>query len=114
MTTRSRSDWCRPAWALVLAVFAPIAAVASPLEFQLLTNGLSSPTAITHAGDGSGRLFITEQTGRIRIWDGTQLLSTPFLDVASLIACCDEQGLLRVAVPPGSKTNGLFYVNYTG
>src|SRR2546426_144014 len=96
---------------LVLNCLGPTRAGA--LEFQVLTNGLSRPVAITHAGDGSGRLFITEQTGRIRIWDGTQLLPTSFLDITTLIACCGEQGLLSVAFHPRYDTNGLFFVNYT-
>ncbi len=86
---------------------------ADALQLQLVTNNLFRPVAITHAGDGSGRLFITEQNGRIRVWDGTQLLPTPFLSISPLVSCCGERGLLSVAFHPGYETNGLFYVNYT-
>ena len=75
--------------------------------------GVIIPVAITHAGDGSGRLFITQQTGQIVIFDGTEVLPTPFLDIHSLVSCCGEQGLLSVAFHPHYKSNGLFYVNYT-
>ena len=66
------------------------------------------------------RLFVTEQTGTVRIVtaDG-QLLQTPFLDISSKIThldpiCCDERGLLSVAFPPGYAQSGRFYVYYTG
>jgi glucose/arabinose dehydrogenase len=68
-------------------------------------------TAITNAGDG--RVFITEQRGQITIWDGTQILPTPFLDVSTLIVCCGEQGLLSTAFHPNYAVNGFFFVNYT-
>ena len=68
-------------------------------------------TAIANAGDG--RLFITQQHGQITIWDGSELLPTPFLDVSSLIICCGEQGLLSTAFHPNYALNGFFFVNYT-
>lgn len=90
------------------------AAAPPPVTLQpVVTTGLASPTAITNAGDGSGRLFITEQAGTVRIWNGTALLPTPFLDIHSLVSCCGEQGLLSVAFHPGYATNGFFYVDYT-
>ena len=83
------------------------------LDFEPVATGLSSPLGLVHAGDGSGRLFIVEQTGRIRIHDGTQVRSTAFLDVGSLITCCGERGLLGLAFHPDYAVNGLFYVHYT-
>jgi len=109
--------------ALALAFLVPLFAASSdaaavvgppPIALQpVITSGLTSPVAITNAGDGSGRLFITEQTGTIRIWNGTSLLPTPFLDIHTLVSCCGEQGLLSVAFHPNYPTNGFFYVNYT-
>jgi len=83
------------------------------LGFESVATGLSSPLGVVHAGDGSGRLFIVEQTGRIRIHDGTQVQADPFLDVTTLITCCVERGLLGLAFHPDYATNGLFYVHYT-
>jgi glucose/arabinose dehydrogenase len=77
------------------------------------TGGLSSPIGIANAGDGTNRLFIIEQGGRIRIWNGTQLLATPFLDITPLVLGGGEQGLLGLAFHPNYETNGFFYVNYT-
>ncbi len=76
-------------------------------------SGLSQPVYITHAGDGSGRLFVVEQIGRIRLIKDGVLLSTPFLDIASRVGCCGERGLLSVAFPPGYASKGYFYVYYT-
>ena len=74
----------------------------------------NSPVALTHAPDGSGRLFIVERAGRIRIWDGGALRT--FLDLRSRVntndSGGDERGLLALAFSPGYATNGHFYVNY--
>ncbi len=83
------------------------------LSLELVATGLNRPVAITHAGDGSGRLFLTLQAGQILIYDGTQVLSTPFLDISALVSCCGERGLLSVAFHPDYEHNGFFYVNYT-
>lgn len=71
------------------------------------------PTHVTHAGDGSGRLFIVEQEGRIRIRTGGNLLPVPFLDIRDRVGCCGERGLLSVAFPPSYREKRHFYVNYT-
>ena len=89
----------------------------NPSTFNLVLSsvvgGLSSPVLVTHAGDGSGRLFIAEQTGRIRIFAGGALLATPFLSLAASIATGGERGLLGLAFHPDFETNGKFYVNMT-
>ena len=73
----------------------------------------SEPVAIANAGDDSGRLFIVEQPGRIMIYNGTQLLATPFLNITSIVNSGDsEQGLLGLAFDPKFTTNGYFYVDY--
>ena len=51
------------------------------IELETIASGLSSPLYVTTAGDGSGRLFIVEQGGRIRILSGDALLATPFLEI---------------------------------
>lgn len=76
-------------------------------------SGLTQPVHITHAGDGSGRLFVVEQNGRIRIFRDGLLLAAPFLDITGRVSCCGERGLLSVAFPAGFATKRYFYVNYT-
>jgi len=83
------------------------------IKAELVVTGFSSPVDITHAGDGSGRLFIILQGGRVVIFDGAQVLSPPFLDITSLVSSGGEQGLLGAAFHPNYVGNGFFYVSYT-
>ncbi|HET7462959.1 MAG TPA: PQQ-dependent sugar dehydrogenase, partial [Longimicrobium sp.] len=59
------------------------------------------------------RLFVVEQTGRIRVIQNGAVLPTPFLDVRGKITSGGERGLLSVAFHPHYATNGFFYVYYT-
>lgn len=65
---------------------------------------------VAHANDA--RLFLVDQGGRIRIYNGT-LLATPFLDISGIISGGSERGLLGLAFHPQYATNGFFYVDYT-
>lgn len=83
------------------------------IVLETITSGLDSPVAITHAGDGTGRLFVTQQGGRIMIIENGALVATPFLDVAALASSGGERGLLSAAFHPAYETNGFFFINYT-
>lgn len=98
-----------------LSLFLPLFCVASAQSLQLIpvVGNLSRPLFLTYAPDNSGRLFIVEQGGTIRILQGTRLLPEPFLDIAGLVSCCGERGLLGLAFHPQFRENGLFFVNYT-
>ena len=64
--------------------------------------------------DGSGRLFVIEKVGRIRILQNGQLVQTPFLDITDRVgSSSNEQGLLGLAFHPSYAQNGRFFVNYT-
>lgn len=82
-------------------------------SWQVFTDGLDKPIGFANAGDGSGRLFIIEQRGRIRIWQAGSLLAGPFLDLTARVDCCGERGLLGLAFHPKYAQNGYFFVNYT-
>ena len=72
-------------------------------------------TYLTHAGDGSGRVFLVEKTGRIWVVtaDGA-IRRTPFLDIRDIVdSAASERGLLSVAFDPDFAENGEFYVNFT-
>lgn len=86
-----------------------------PLSFVPVVTGLSQPVFVTHAGDGSGRLFVLERAGRIRVINSAgSLLPTPFLDITSLVGSSgSEEGLLGLAFHPNYESNGLFFVAYT-
>ena len=83
------------------------------IALSQVASGLSDPVYLTHAGDGSGRLFIVEQTGRIRVIRNGVLLAAPYLDITGPVLCCGERGLLSVAFDPDFESNGAFYVSYT-
>ncbi len=82
----------------------------------------TSPTKVTHAGDGSGRLFIADQNGQIRILANGAVLPQPFLDISgklvNLSTNYDERGLLGLAFHPDYEVpaaagEGRFYVFYS-
>ena len=81
--------------------------------WEVIARGLDRPVGLADAGDGSGRLFVLEQSGRIRIWQAGSLLPEPFLDLSEVVACCGERGLLGLAFHPAYLDNGYFYANYT-
>ncbi|MCI0551309.1 MAG: PQQ-dependent sugar dehydrogenase, partial [Anaerolineae bacterium] len=86
----------------------------SKLQFQPVISGLSQPVFITHAGDNLNRLFILERAGKIRIAKNGALLSTPFLDMQSIVnSAGSEQGLLALAFHPQFEANGYFYTMHT-
>ena len=76
-------------------------------------SGLSHPVFVTAAPDGSGRLFIVEQTGKIKILKNGTVLAKPFLTETRARMNGGEQGLLGLAFHPDFKTNRKLYVNYT-
>ncbi len=86
---------------------------AQEIRLSQVAAGISAPTDIQHAGDGSGRLFLVQQNGIIRIWRGGALVNDPFLDIRSKTRASGERGLLGLAFPPGYASKGRFYVNYT-
>jgi glucose/arabinose dehydrogenase len=76
--------------------------------------GMAKPTDIQFPDDGTGRLFVIEQGGRIRIIANGQMLDPPFLDITGRVGSQgNEQGLLGLAFHPDFKRNPFFYVNYT-
>ncbi len=83
------------------------------LTLQPVATGLSQPLHLTHARDRSGRLFVVEQAGTIRIIQNNQLLPRPFLDIRSRVVSGGEMGLLSVAFHPAYARNRRFFVNYT-
>jgi glucose/arabinose dehydrogenase len=75
--------------------------------------GLKDPVEVANASDGSGRLFVVEQAGRIRIVRDGALVDRPFLDIGGRIASGGERGLLGLAFDPDYPTDPRFFVDYT-
>ncbi len=83
------------------------------LKTERIIENLVMPVQVTHAGDGSRRLFIVEQEGRIRVFkDGVENEGL-FIDISSQISCCGESGLMNIAFSPGFPSNRQFYLSYT-
>ena len=77
------------------------------------SEGLALPIELLSApGDASGKLFIVEKGGTVRIWNGSSLLPNPFLDITSRVKNDGEQGLLSMAFHPQYQSNGFFFVYY--
>lgn len=87
------------------------------IKLQEVASGLTSPIMLTHAGDGSNRLFVVDQIGKIWVIDNGALLATPFLDLTAKIVTqnpsFDERGLLGLAFHPNYQANGRFFVRYS-
>ena len=85
----------------------------SNFDWVPLTTGLRKPVGITNAGDGSGRLFVVEQAGIIRMLQNGELQPNRFWIFRQSRQPGFEQGLLGLAFHPQYATNGYFFVNYT-
>ncbi len=83
------------------------------LEARVVADGLTGPVDVADPGDGSGRRFVVEQSGRIRIVDRAGLRDRPFLDIGGEVRSGGEQGLLGLAFHPGFPTDPRFFVDYT-
>ncbi len=84
------------------------------IELVSLVDELELPVFVTHASDGSGRLFIIEKKGKLRIFADGRLLDEPFLDITDRVESGgNEQGLLGLAFAPDYAERGYFFVNYS-
>ena len=96
--------------AVVLSASVPLVAA---IQLATVASGLSSPLLVTHAGDGSNRLFIVERGGVIKVLQPGASTPSVFLDITSRVVSGGEQGLLGLAFHPQYAQNGRFFVNYT-
>lgn len=100
------------------AAAAPRAIDWPQVSLHPIASGFTRPVHITHASDDSGRLFIVEQGGTIRILQSGTLLAEPFLNITDRVRAPgsgggSEEGLLSAAFPPDFSQRGYFYVYYT-
>jgi hypothetical protein len=77
---------------------------AGPGRLEAVLANLSSPLYVTHARDGSRRLFVVEQGGRIQVLALGASAPTVFLDITARVLSGGEQGLLGLAFHPGYRT----------
>ena len=75
------------ALALACSPFALAGTPPDPPVFQQFLGGFTSPIGLTHAGDGSGRLFVNQQGGALRVVRNGSLLSSAYLTLNSNTQC---------------------------
>src|SRR5438105_4204631 len=83
------------------------------IRLESVLQELSSPVYVTNAHDGTQRLFIVEQAGRIKVLASGATTPSVFLDITSKVLFGGERGLLGLAFHPQFATNSRFFVNYT-
>lgn len=83
------------------------------LELEQISGGLNQPVFLVDPDDGTGRLFLVEQSGAVRVVQENLLLDVPLLNIAGQISTSSEQGLLSIALHPDFPVNGQLFVSYT-
>ena len=99
--------------ALLVAALAVQVLAGQDIRLAQVVSGLTAPTDIQNAGDGSGRLFLVQQNGVIRMFRNGALAAQPFLDIRAKTRLDGERGLLGLAFPPAFDRKQRFYVDYT-
>lgn len=99
-----------------------------PPQFVAFVSGLTTPIGLTHAGDGSGRLFVNQQGGLVRVIRNGVLNAGSYLGLSSSFSCTypgeasptivgfssgGERGLLGLAFHPQFSQNGRLFVSFT-
>jgi glucose/arabinose dehydrogenase len=112
-----KRQWCVIGTALLLSLInisTTTAQTPTPLTKVLVASGLSRPLFVVSPPGDTNRVFIIEQTGKIKIMKSGVVQTRPFMDVGSLITTFgNEQGLLGMAFHPKYAANGKFYLDYT-
>jgi glucose/arabinose dehydrogenase len=83
------------------------------VTLEPVVSGLTNPTLVTNAGDGTGRLFIAEQAGVIKVLEPGTTTPTVFLDIRSRVLTGAQQGLAGLAFHPQYAANRRFFIDYT-
>lgn len=83
------------------------------ISFVKIAGGLAQPLEIKNAGDGSGRLFVAEQGGKIKIYKNNKIQQKPFLDLSALMGVDQFQGIWSIGFSPNYSTNRYFFIFYT-
>ena len=97
---------------IALSLVLVACSAASGQQLERVVAGLDRPVGVTNAGDGSGRLFVIQQPGVIRIVEDGQLVEEPFLDIRDRVDSGGERGLLGLAFSPEYEETGQFFVTY--
>jgi len=83
------------------------------LSLEVVAEGLDAPLAIAHTNDGSGRIFVAEQRGTVRMVQDGSVRGEPLLDIADRVRARGEQGMLGIAFHPDFPADPRLFVDYT-
>ncbi|MDP7158554.1 MAG: PQQ-dependent sugar dehydrogenase [SAR324 cluster bacterium] len=112
-----RKTWQVLAAALLVWLLNQTAWATVSVKLEVVATGLTAPVMAVSPPDDSGRLFVVEQSGTVRVIKNGKLLGTPFLSIHSKMVVLrktfDERGLLALAFHPDYQRNGKFYVFYS-
>ncbi len=106
---------------IIYTISFPVKLTAQPSKISIkliqVASGFTSPVGMASPDDGTDRIFVFEQGGKIKIVEKGKVRETPFLDVSSrldgLNIAYSEKGLLGMAFHPQYKTNGRFFIYYS-
>jgi glucose/arabinose dehydrogenase len=83
------------------------------ISYRQVGSGFQQPVFVTHGGDGSGRVYVLEKVGAVKLLDGTTILDIRNKVVQTGVFGYEhEQGMLGLAFHPRFSENGYFYVHY--
>ncbi len=100
--------------AIQIASGVSLAQTTTTLEPAFPTLTFAEPIELTHAGDGSGLVYVAEKAGRVRAVNAAAGTTATVLDISGLVRNSAEQGFLGMAFHPSFAANGYLYVHYTG
>ena len=98
--------------ALILTLVIPVGFAQVDLQFDEVVGAPISVLDITHANDGSNRLFLLQRSGRIKIARDGQVSDGTFMDFTDRVGTAGEGGALSLTFPPGHGPKSHFYVYY--
>jgi len=87
----------------------------APLRVRRVVTGLNFPTFLAPVPDATGRVFVVERAGRVRLLTPSNgaIAAAAFLDITGQVSTDGERGLLGFATAPDFATSGRFYVYLT-
>ena len=97
---------------LVVGPASPAQAAVS-ITWDRAASGLTQPTQVTSARDGSGRLFVVEKQGTVRVFRNGRLLSRTYLDIRDRVRDEGEGGLLSIAFHPRFRSRPFLWAAFT-
>jgi glucose/arabinose dehydrogenase len=98
---------------LTLNMFGQVGPPPLTVRLQPFLTGLSSPVLIRSAKDGTGRLFVVQQGGIIKVVQPGSNVPTDFMNITTKVLSGGERGLLGLTFHPEFAANSFFFVNYT-